>query len=90
MGRNPLACDEVPPRGKELDKHSAQMPDGKEAAASVSAAIVMNGNFHDPEAAVLKPSHHLHTDHAAIACEPDISEQSPAEETEIAVNVLDM
>ena len=66
------------------------MSDGEELAAPMRAMVVMDRNLDNPAAAILESPHHLHADHATIASELDLLEETSAEEAKIAVDIPDM
>jgi hypothetical protein len=81
---------EFPPGSEKLHYDPAQMSEREELAASIKPMVVMHGDLDDPAVPVLKLFHHLYADHAAIVRELDLLEETPSEESEIAVDILDV
>jgi hypothetical protein len=79
---------EPPPGGKELHKNTAEVPIPEKLAASMVAVVVVHRNLDNSTAQVLKPFHHLHADHAAVAGESSPIEKPAPEQAKIAVHVF--
>jgi hypothetical protein len=90
MTQSAAARDELPPCGEKLNQNPAEMSDCEELAAPVSAGVMMHGNLDEPAALILQLPHHLDADHATIACEQDLPQQTTAKEAEIAVDIPDI
>jgi hypothetical protein len=66
------------------------MSECEKLAASIRPMVVMHGDFDDLAVPVLKLFHHLHADHTAVVRELDLLEETPLEESEIAVDIPDL